>query len=84
MDIKTTDKTNKVFRFLGKKGRTTVPEPIRIRLGLRPGDLLSFEVHPDGSLTLRKEKVCNKYPETEHRNTSQKDRQRGIKIQRKG
>ena len=34
---------NKIYRNLGKRGRTTIPYEIRVRLGLRHNDLLSFE-----------------------------------------
>ena len=33
----------KVYRILGKKGRTTIPYAIRKKLGITYNDLLSFE-----------------------------------------
>ena len=45
--------------FLGTKGRTTIPLPIRKRLGLRPGDLLSYTLEGD-SIILRREQICSK------------------------
>lgn len=38
---------------LTSKGQVTVPKEIRDRLGLRPGHQLSFEIEPDGRLTVR-------------------------------
>lgn len=48
-----------LHRILGKKGRTTIPLPIRERLDLAPGDLLSFTCDSD-SVIIRREKVCTK------------------------
>lgn len=49
---------NKIYRTLGKRGRTTIPYAIRVRLGLRHNDLLSFEEDGD-AVIVRREKVCN-------------------------
>ena len=35
-----------VLRILGKKGRTTIPWPIRAELDFCPGDVLLFEPDP--------------------------------------
>ena len=35
-----------VLRILGKKGRTTIPRPIRTELDFAPGDVLLFESDP--------------------------------------
>lgn len=48
----------KTYRVLGQKGRTTIPLSIRMRLGLRCGDVLSFEEEND-IVTVRKEKICD-------------------------
>lgn len=48
----------KTYRVLGQKGRTTIPLSIRMRLGLRCGDVLSFE-EDNGTVTVRKEKICD-------------------------
>ena len=32
-----------VLRILGKRGRTTIPRPIRTELDFAPGDVLLFE-----------------------------------------
>jgi antitoxin PrlF len=34
------------------KGQATIPKPIRLHLGLQPGDRIKFFVHPDGSVVL--------------------------------
>ena len=49
---------NKIYRTLGKRGRTTIPYAIRVRLGLRHNDLLSFEEDGD-TVIVRREKVCD-------------------------
>lgn len=38
---------------LSEKGQITIPKPLRERLGLRPGQILDFEVK-DGQLVLTK------------------------------
>ena len=49
---------NKIYRILGKRGRTTIPYAIRVRLGLRHNDLISFEEDGD-TVIVRREKVCD-------------------------
>ncbi len=49
---------NKIYRTLGKRGRTTIPYAIRVRLGLRHNDLISFEEDGD-TVIVRREKVCD-------------------------
>ena len=49
---------NKIYRTLGKRGRTTIPYAIRVRLGLRHNDLISFEGDGD-TVIVRREKVCD-------------------------
>lgn len=49
----------KLHRFLGRKGRTTIPLPIREHLELSSGDLLSFTLEDD-AVVIRREKVCDK------------------------
>ena len=36
------------------KGQTTIPQDIRAALGVGPGDLLAWEVIPDGSARVRR------------------------------
>ena len=49
---------NKIYRTLGKHGRTTIPYAIRVNLGLRHNDLLSFEEDGD-TIVIRRENICN-------------------------
>ena len=49
----------KTYRVLGQKGRTTIPFSIRRRLGLRCGDVLSFD-EENGTVIVRKEKICDR------------------------
>ena len=49
---------NKIYRTLGKRGRTTIPYVIRVKLGLRHNDLISFKEDGD-TVIVRREKVCN-------------------------
>jgi antitoxin PrlF len=39
---------------LSVKGQTTIPGAVRKCLGLEPGDVLHYEVTPDGTVQLRK------------------------------
>lgn len=48
----------KVYRFLGRKGRTTIPFELRAAMELAPNDLLSFQLK-GGLLIVQKEKVCD-------------------------
>ena len=49
----------KTYRVLGQKGRTTIPLSVRMRLGLRCGDVLSFD-EDNGAVIVRKEKICDR------------------------
>ena len=49
---------DKIYRTLGKRGRTTIPYAIRVRLGLSHNDLISFEEDGD-TVIVRREKVCD-------------------------
>ncbi len=48
----------KIYRFLGNRGRTTIPYPLRSAVGLKRNDLVSFERHGD-TIVVRKEKICD-------------------------
>lgn len=37
----------KIYRILGKRGNTTIPYALRVFLGFRPNDLLSFRAESD-------------------------------------
>lgn len=49
----------KIYRVLGKKGRITILFEIRQRIGFRYNDVLSFTQQDDGSVVVRKEKICD-------------------------
>lgn len=49
----------KIYRVLGKKGRITIPFVIRQRIGFRYNDVLSFTHQDDGSVLVRREKICD-------------------------
>jgi antitoxin PrlF len=36
------------------KGQTTIPQDIRAALHVKPGDLIAWEVGPDGTATVRR------------------------------
>ena len=48
-----------VRKFLGKEGRTTIPYPIRARLGWDEGDIITFTEQDDGSVLLTQDFVCD-------------------------
>ncbi len=49
----------KMYRILGKRGRITIPYEIRQRIGVRHNDVLSFTQQDDGSVLVRREKICD-------------------------
>ncbi len=49
----------KIYRVLGKKGRITIPYEIRQQIGFRYNDVLSFNQQDDGSVVVRREKICD-------------------------
>lgn len=49
----------KMYRVLGKKGRITIPFEIRQRIGFRYNDVLSFTQQGDGSVLVKREKICD-------------------------
>lgn len=49
----------KMYRILGKRGRITIPYEIRQRIGFRYNDVLSFTQQDDGSVVVRREKICD-------------------------
>jgi AbrB family looped-hinge helix DNA binding protein len=38
---------------LTSKGQTTIPKEIRDRLGMKPGDRMTFTLMPDGTMLVR-------------------------------
>lgn len=49
----------KLYRFLGKRGRITIPYEIRKYIGFKYNDMLSFTKLDDNSVVVRKEKICD-------------------------
>ena len=49
----------RTLRILGKRGRITVPYEIRQKLGLRPNDVLSFQIVDDRTVSIQRERLCN-------------------------
>ena len=49
----------KIYRVLGKKGRITIPYDIRQQIGFKYNDVLSFTQQDDGSVVVRREKICD-------------------------
>ena len=49
----------RLFRVLGKRGRITIPFEIRQRIGFEYNDVLSFTQQDDGSVVVRREKICD-------------------------
>lgn len=49
----------KIYRILGKRGRIRIPFEIRQRIGFRYNDVLSFTQQDDGSVVVRREKLCD-------------------------
>ena len=46
-----------VLRILGKRGRTTIPRPIRAELDFCPGDVLLFEADPPDRIIITRMEV---------------------------
>ena len=49
---------NKIYRFLGRNGRTTIPIQIRRMLNISRGDLIGYSIQGN-TVVVTKEKVCN-------------------------
>ena len=49
---------NKIYKILGKRGRITIPCEIRMKLGFRYNDVLSFEEQDENTVIIHREKVC--------------------------
>ena len=48
----------KIYRFLGKRGNTTIPYPLRLAMGLKRYDLVSYELDGD-TIILKRERICD-------------------------
>ena len=49
----------KVYKILGRRGRITIPQKIREKIGFGNGDIVSFDELDGQSILIRKEIVCD-------------------------
>ena len=49
----------KVYKILGRRGRITIPQKIREKIGFGSGDIVSFDELDGQSILIRKEIVCD-------------------------
>lgn len=49
----------KLYRVLGKHGRITIPYEMRRRTGFSFNDVLSFTQQHDGTVVVKREKICD-------------------------
>ena len=49
----------KVYKILGHRGRITIPQKIREKIGFGNGDIVSFDELDGQSILIRKEIVCD-------------------------
>ncbi len=49
----------KVYKILGQRGRITIPYEIRMKMGFKYNDVLSFEKQSDNTVIIRREKICD-------------------------
>lgn len=50
---------NKIYRLIGKKGRTTIPFEIRQKMRIGCNSLLSYEMKDENTIIISREKVCD-------------------------
>ena len=50
---------NKIYRLIGKEGRTTIPFDIRLKMRIGYNSLLSYEMKDENTIILRREKICD-------------------------
>lgn len=50
---------NKIYRLIGKEGRTTIPFDIRLKMRIGYNSLLSYEMKDENTVILRREKICD-------------------------
>ena len=55
----------KIYKLIGKRGRTTVPFEIRMKMRIGYNSLVSYEMQDENTVILRKEKICDgcKHPD---------------------
>ena len=49
----------KINKILGKRGRITIPHELRIKMGFRYNDVVSFEEQDNNTVIIRREKICD-------------------------
>ena len=47
-----------IYRFIGKRGRITIPYSLRVQMGFKPNDLVSFTRDGD-TIIVKHEMVCD-------------------------
>ena len=55
----------KINKILGKHGRITIPYEFRVKIGFKCNDVVSFEMHDDTTVIIRREKLCDECEKTE-------------------
>ena len=48
----------KINKILGKRGRITIPYEIRLKMGFKYNDVVSFEEQDNNTVIIRREKIC--------------------------
>ena len=61
---------NKIYRLIGREGRTTIPFEIRLKMRILNNSLLSYEIKDENTIILRREKVCDNCKDTDIREGS--------------
>ena len=49
----------KINKILGKRGRITIPYEIRLKMGFKYNDVVSFEEQDNNTVMIRREKICD-------------------------
>lgn len=49
----------KINKILGERGRITIPYEIRLKMGFKYNDMVSFEEQDNNTVIIRREKICD-------------------------
>ena len=49
----------KINKILGKRGRITIPYELRLKMGFKYNDVVSFEEQDNNTVIIRREKICD-------------------------
>ncbi|MEE1356884.1 MAG: AbrB/MazE/SpoVT family DNA-binding domain-containing protein [Clostridia bacterium] len=49
----------KINKILGERGRITIPYEIRLKMGFKYNDVVSFEEQDNNTVIIRREKICD-------------------------